>query len=238
MRTRNVRGLAGAGVLLVALAACGGSNDDRQEPAASPTAEGVASAPVVPQPSETTKRVLPGSPPAIRTSAPPPPAAAPLNPATQAPPPAPGNLAACKTGQLSVRVIRQLNKAKNGPAVGLVALTNKGTRPCSLSGWPTVNLTRGGAAVGVPTMNVNQPRTPVAVALAPQRSAFAGLQWRSCPPTATGCRTGDGFRVGAPGSGSATAELAGFSTAEQKGFAVSRIMIGAIQPTTTDIINW
>jgi len=241
-RVRRLAPLTGAAAALVlVMTACGGGGGtEKPDPSLPPApTDEVASAPVVPQASDSTRPVLPVSPPAVRTTAPPQQATdTPLLPATQQPPPAPGNLAACKTGQLSIRVIRQLNKGKKGPGVGLVAFTNVGSTSCALSGWPTVGLTRGGAPVGVPSINVNQPRSPVAVALRPQRSAFAGLQWRSCPPTATGCRTGDGFRVGAPGSNSTTAELAGFSTAEQKGFPVSRLVIGSMQPTTTDIINW
>ncbi|TQS46746.1 DUF4232 domain-containing protein [Cryptosporangium phraense] len=162
----------------------------------------------------------------------------PLQPATQAPPPPPGDTAPCKTAQLSARVIRQLGTGKTGPGVGLVILTNLGSRECALSGWPVVGLTSKGTALSVPATKVNRPHKPVGMLLKPRRTAFAGIQWRGCPPTATGCRTGDGFRVGAPGSTSIPAELAGFSSAEKKGFPVSAIVVGSLQPTTTDILNW
>ncbi|WP_178380042.1 DUF4232 domain-containing protein [Cryptosporangium aurantiacum] len=160
--------------------------------------------------------------------------------ATQQPPPPPGNVRPCKTTQLSIRVIRQTGKgkAKAGLGIGLVSLTNTSANPCGLSGWPTVGLTRAGTAVAVPTTNVNAPRRPTGMILTAQRTAFAAIQWRGCPATATGCRSGDGFRIGAPGSIPANAQLAGFSATEQKGFGVSTIVVGSIQPTTTDIVNW
>lgn len=162
----------------------------------------------------------------------------PLVPATQAPPPPPGNLPACKTAQLDVRIIRQLGTSKSGPGVGLAVFTNNATKSCSLSGWPSVGLTRAGTPVGIATTKVNRPRAPVGMALRPDRTAFAGIQWRTCPPTATGCVAVDGFRLGAPGSTTTQATLAGFTSAEQKGFPVSSLVVGSLQPTTTDIVNW
>ncbi|MFG1924797.1 DUF4232 domain-containing protein [Cryptosporangium sp. NPDC048952] len=233
MGARTVGALLGLGAIL-AVGACGGSGNDATPNVRPPggvapyTTEAEDEEAASSQPLEP---VLTATPPALGSTKPP-------TPATQAPPPPPHNLGPCKTAGLDVRVIRQLGTSKNGPGVGLVALRNTGTKTCALSGWPSVGLTKAGTPVDVPATKVNKPRQPVGMALQPQRTAFAGLQWRGCPPTATGCRSGDGFRIGAPGSSVAPAQLTGFSTAEQKGFPVGSIVIGSLQPTTTDIINW
>lgn len=233
MQTRFVKGLTGLVATLLAASGCGGS-DDAGTPNVRPPG-GVAPY-TTPAEEEEQASSQPLEP--VLTAKPPRLGSTPPAPATQAPPPAPHNLRPCKTPGLNIRVIRQLGTSKNSPGVGLIALTNTGTKACALSGWPSIALTKAGTPVGVPATNVNEPRQPVGMALQPQRTAFAGLQWRGCSPAATGCRSGDGFRVGAPGSSLAAAALTGFSTAEQKGFGVSGIVIGSLQPTTTDIVNW
>ncbi len=228
--------VVGSGLILTLCAAsgCGGSGDSGTPNVRPPGGVAPFTTPADEEEqarSQPLEPVLTTAPPSLGPTSPP-------TPATQAPPPAPGNLAPCKTAGLNVRVIRQLGTSKNAPGVGLIALRNTGTKTCALSGWPAVGLTKAGALLGVPATNVNKPRKPVGMALQPQRTAFAGLQWRGCAPTATGCKSGDGFRVGAPGSGTVAAELSGFSTVEQKGFPVSAILVGSLQPTTTDIISW
>ncbi|MFI5954259.1 DUF4232 domain-containing protein [Cryptosporangium sp. NPDC051539] len=233
MRNNGLRALATTGALLTVLAACSTTGGPEAPTVGTPGPPGTpyASGESEEQASNQPVEPLTLAPPHPRTTAP-------LQPATQAPPPPPGNTAPCKTTQLSVRIIRQLGTSKTSPGVGLVILNNLGGKACALSGWPVIGLTSGGTALRVPATNVNRPRRPVGMLLQPRRTAFAGVQWRSCPPTATGCRIVDGFRIGAPGSTAIPAELAGFSSAERKGFAVSAIVVGSLQPTTTDILDW
>ena len=233
MQTRFVKGVTGLVATLLAASGCGGSGDSGTPNVRPPG--GVApftSAAEADEEEQASSQPLVTAKPPQRGSTQPP------VPATQAPPPAPHDVRPCKTPGLRIRIIRQLGTSKNAPGTGLIALTNTGTRTCALSGWPSIALTKAGTPVGVPATNVNKPRQPVGMALQPRRTAYAGLQWRGCSPAATGCRSGDGFRVGAPGSSLAAAALTGFSTAEQKGFGVGGIVIGSLQPTTTDIVSW
>lgn len=236
MRARRVEVLTAAAMLLVTLAACGGEKDETPQVGSSPSQESV-SAPAVPEAPRTTATSRPSG----RSTDPDPvapPSEAPVVAATQAPPPPPHDVSQCRTSQLTIRVVKQVGTAKSGPPVGLIALTNRGPRACALSGWPSVGLTSGGESLSLSVTRVNEPRPPVAMTLEPQRSAFSGMRWRACSPTTSGCRRGDGFRVGAPGSSSVPADLSGFSPTEREGFGISALVIGTLQPTTADIINW
>ena len=130
------------GTTLLVLAAAGCSSGGSVTPDVRPpgglapyTTPAESDEEVASQPLEPSQQVLTTTPPRLGS-------APGIAPATQSPPPAPGNLAPCKTAQLSVRVIRQLGKTKNGPGVGLAVFTNKSSRACALSGWPTVTATR------------------------------------------------------------------------------------------------
>jgi hypothetical protein len=154
--------------------------------------------------------------------------------ATGAPPPPPDNVATCHGKNLTIRVVHQPGAGKNAMSA-LVAITNNGGTICSLTGWPTVDLTQDGQGVGVPTTDVSEPGPPVGMTLSPKRSAFAGLRWRSCSLTATNCHSGTGLRIAAPGANPVQAKLLGFPS---KQLTMSALDVGPIQPTTTNITSW
>lgn len=231
-------------LVVVTLAGCGGDNG--REPTIHPpyagesASEGSANVPLIPSPSgvasgkaEANKpgEVKKGAVPVVpQTGA----ASHKPAPATAAPPPPPDNLGLCKARHLVIRVVYQPT-ANLGATSALVAITNTGVSACALTGWPTVALTRNGLDVGVPTTNVSKPGPPVGIGLSAGRSAFAGLRWKACAPTAITCRTGSGLLVGAPGSDPIRAKLLGFPS---KQLRMGSLQIGAVQPTTTQIVDW
>lgn len=228
----------GVTLLVLALAGCGSRDSDPPAPPPSVSAEeSAANAPLMPSAAGSAVATATGTVTPSASVGPQRVSSAPA-PATASPPPRPSNTAACKTSHLAVRVIRQPANDVGRQATALLALTNTGPRTCGLSGWPTVALTRGGATIGLPTTNVNEPRRPVGIALVPNRTAFAGIRWRSCTPAERGCRTGTELQIATPGSRPATAELIGFEGPEHERLAMTALQIGPLQPTTTDILAW
>jgi hypothetical protein len=225
-------------LLIVAVAGCGGDNG--REPTIHPpyagesASEGSVNAPLLPSPSGVAPgAVKKGAVPVVPRTSTPPGKKAPA-PATAAPPPPPDNLDLCKARHLMIRVVHQPT-ADLGATSALVTITNTGVSTCALTGWPTVALTRNGLDVGVPTTNVSEPGPPVGMGLSAGRSAFAGLRWKGCAPTAITCRTGSGLLIGAPGADPVQAKLLGFPS---KQLRMGALQIGAIQPTTTNIVDW
>ena len=127
-----------------------------------------------------------------------------------------------------------------GGGKALLAVTNTSARPCSLNGWASVRLTdpTGGAA-RVPTTQVPQPGPPVAITLAPGRTAFAGVKWTVCDKAAGNCLAGNGFQVAPPGgSGSAAGDLLGFPPPEKVAIAMSALQVGTLQPSNQGVLVW
>ena len=240
----TARALTSVAVVLLALTACGGGNSD--EPTAkrsSPTDEASVNAPLVPSPTvgSASAAFTKGAVPVPKTSGPrqtrdkpvpgPLTAAPPLLPP---PPPPPDNLGLCSARQLTIRVIHQPPPGA-GAGSALVVMANTGSRVCALNGWPKVQLIHAGRDLHVRTENVNKPGPPIRMSLAANRSAFVGLRWKTCAPTATTCRTGTSLRITAPGARSVDAKLLGFASKE---LSMSSVEVGAIRPTTVDILNW
>ncbi|HEX8305930.1 MAG TPA: DUF4232 domain-containing protein [Jatrophihabitans sp.] len=77
----------------------------------------------------------------------------------------------CATSALTVAALRGSGAA--GHQYAFLQFTNKSAKQCSLTGFPGVQLLRGGVLLGKPAARANKPATTVQ--LAPGRSATARL---------------------------------------------------------------
>jgi hypothetical protein len=102
--------------------------------------------------------------------------AAPPSSSAPAPSTSPGT-AACATGNLKATLISSAGGAAAGSTYYPVNLTNAGSSPCSLFGYPGVSWVSGpsGSQIGQPATR-NPVLTPAAVVLAPGQTAHVTLQ--------------------------------------------------------------
>ena len=137
--------------------------------------------------------------------------ALPATPEPTAPPPAPaGSIEAsapCKGPQL--KLSRVGGDAGAGNRVAILGVQNVGTRPCSLTGYPSVTLEdpKGDALAAVRSDRVlgsyfRQGQTPGPVELAPQGQGFFDIAWTVVPDEGAGqttCPSAARIRMTAPG---------------------------------------
>ncbi|SDY95789.1 Protein of unknown function [Amycolatopsis xylanica] len=124
----------------------------------------------------------------------------------------------------------------------LLALTNTGTGPCTLQGWPTVGfLAANDSAIKVPVKKVDQPGAGPKIVLEPGRSAFAGVKWTTCDKGEDTCFVATTVKVTAPGTTKPV--VADFIGAEGGGqkvtqLPVSSVEVGTLQPSTQGVVAW
>ena len=80
-------------------------------------------------------------------------------------------MAGCQAAALGVQALRGSGAA--GHQYAFLQFTNKSARTCSLTGFPGVQLLKGGALLGKPAVRAKKPVTPIL--LAPGRSGTARL---------------------------------------------------------------
>lgn len=155
--------LAAAGVAMLMLAGC------TQQPQAGPDAPSTS---VLPSNSTGTTGTVPSSisdpipfsPPAPSSSAPVKPGPSPSASASIEP-------GGCPTSALNIRALRGSGAA--GQQFAFIQFTNVSASPCSLTGYPGVQLLLGGKPLGQPAMRSGKPvRTE---RIAPGTSVSAGL---------------------------------------------------------------
>ncbi|MFC0434840.1 DUF4232 domain-containing protein [Kutzneria buriramensis] len=66
---------------------------------------------------------------------------------------------------------------QQGPGSEILAVTNKGTGPLTVNGWPALSfLNAANGSLAVPVNKVNQPGAASPITLQPGQSAFAGVK--------------------------------------------------------------
>jgi Protein of unknown function (DUF4232) len=164
--------VAGAAALAatVLLAAC---NDDAGAQAQS-TAPGKATAPAAGAPSTGPAATKPSGPAASQTAA-------------------QSAGARCTTDELDATVQIQ------GPGSGMLLLKNKGSRTCTLYGYPGYAGLRADNSVdALPVKREPHPGPPVPITLKPGTNAFAGLTWSSCDKADSTCHVVTGLQLTPP----------------------------------------
>lgn len=109
----------------------------------------------------------------------------------------------------SLRATMEGGDAGAGNRVNVVGLTNVGSKPCSLTGYPTVALLDAQGAVLNQIQQVNEPgsyfrqgQAPTAVVIQPQGKAFFDIAWSAVPHEDMGektCPSATRMRITAPG---------------------------------------
>ena len=109
----------------------------------------------------------------------------------------------------SLRATMEGGDAGAGNRVNVVGLTNVGTKPCSLTGYPTVTLLDAQGNVLNQIQQVNEPgsyfsqgQAPTAVVIQPQGKAFFDIAWSAMPHENIGettCPSATRMRITAPG---------------------------------------
>jgi Protein of unknown function (DUF4232) len=158
------------GATVVLSTACSSSRNSAAPVVSAPPAASTAAVPA--SPSDTAAPVTSSTsravPPASATPAPSRPvSSAPTRPAPVTASPAGG----CATGELTVVALRGSGAA--GHQYAFLQFTNRSARTCTLTGFPGVQLLRGGALLGKPATRSTKP--VATVRLAPGHSATARL---------------------------------------------------------------
>ena len=150
-----------------------------------------------------------------------------------------GDGAVCRTADVDVDITAQPDQ--DGDArMGLVAVTNKGERACTVNGWVSFTLVNAAdEPVDVDTDKVEQPGAASEIALEPGRSAFSGIKWTVCDKGDSACGVGNTIRydLGESTDGP-PATLDGFPAGEQSGITMGSLQIGTLQPVTQGVVAW
>ncbi|MDQ1741063.1 MAG: hypothetical protein QOE53_2715 [Pseudonocardiales bacterium] len=162
-RRRGLAVLLGATVVLSAACSSARGSDTPAGASAAPA----STAPATAAPSDTGSSAASSAPTTAAPSSATPPATTPVSPA----PATVSRVAGCATSALTVVALRGSGAA--GHQYAFLQFTNSSAKPCSLTGFPGVQLLRGAALLGRPATRANKPAATVA--LAPGRSATARL---------------------------------------------------------------
>jgi hypothetical protein len=101
--------------------------------------------------------------------------------------------ARCKTGELDATVQIQ------GPGSAMLLLSNKGSRTCTLYGYPGYGgLLPDNSAEVVVVNREPHPGPPVLITLKPGVPAFAGLEWSDCAKSDPTCHILSGLQLTPP----------------------------------------
>ncbi|MEW1914851.1 DUF4232 domain-containing protein [Kitasatospora sp. NPDC085895] len=101
----------------------------------------------------------------------------------------------CHTSELKADVQIQPDR----PGSAMVMLVNKGTRSCTVFGYPGFGgLLADNSRIDVTTARVAQPGPPTQITLKPGTTAFSGLAWAPCDKSDTSCRVLSGLVVTPP----------------------------------------
>ncbi|WP_370947258.1 DUF4232 domain-containing protein [Amycolatopsis sp. cg5] len=144
-----------------------------------------------------------------------------------------------KVGACTVKA--DLNTQPGG-GKALLALTNTGSGPCTLEGWPTLSfLAANNSVIKVPVKKVEQPGAGPKIVLEPGRSAFAGVKWTTCDKGDETCFVATTVKVAAPGTKKpVVADFIGAGGGDQKvlELPVSAVEVGTLQPSTQGVVAW
>jgi len=129
-----------------------------------------------------------------------------------------------------------------GRSIALLALTNNGTKECSVRGWAKFSfLAADNSSVAVRVGNVDQPGPGTKIVLKPGQSAFAGFKWASCDKGDESCHVVTTVQVTPPGTGTPlVADFIGFNGGNEKvnELALSSAQVGTLQPATQGVVAW
>jgi Protein of unknown function (DUF4232) len=126
----------------------------------------------------------------------------------------------------------------------MVMLTNTGSRPCAVNGWPAVRmLSANGEELAARARKANQPGPASRIVLKPGATAFSGLKWKSCDKSQTSCTVVSSFSIGAPGSTRrVNAHLTGVAGGNQQvidiPIAARSLQAGTLQPSSQGVVAW
>ncbi|RKT53655.1 uncharacterized protein DUF4232 [Saccharothrix australiensis] len=124
------------------------------------------------------------------------------------------------------------------PGVGLLAVTNRGTTPLTVQGWPIPSFTNlSGAPAAIPVEQVLIPGEGPSITLQPGQTAFAGVQL-ALGDAASGSAIGS-MKVEVPGGASAEATLIGTDgrpISDPGSLKVSSAKVGTLQPTAQGVL--
>jgi Protein of unknown function (DUF4232) len=128
--------------------------------------------------------------------------------------------------------------------VALLAVTNTGTRSCTVNGWADVQLQGpDGGRLPAGAKRVGKPGAPVRTVLKPGQSVFAGVKWRECDKAQTNCLVASTVKVAAPGATKhVAAEFTGAAGGSQQvtTFSVQpgSLQVGSFQPSSQGVVAW
>ncbi|MFJ8624015.1 DUF4232 domain-containing protein [Kitasatospora sp. NPDC093550] len=215
MTVRRPAGLAAATVAVLAaavlLTACDDGAGTGAQPAPTVTVTGAVSA----QPTSSGKAAVPGATPT-----------GPLVSQSAG--------ARCAADELKATV--QLQEAGSA----MVTLTNKGSRTCTLFGYPGYGgLRPDNGADPLPVKREPHPGAPTVITLKPGTTAFSGLKWSSCDKADPSCHVIGGLRLTPPDeTKQLTAEVLGLDGKPVLQLPVSAqgLTTGSLQPSNQGVV--
>ncbi|MER7757642.1 DUF4232 domain-containing protein [Kitasatospora sp. NPDC097643] len=127
-----------------------------------------------------------------------------------------------------------------GPGSAMVILTNKGSRSCTVYGYPGYGgLLADNSPVEVAVKREPYPGQPVLSTLKPGTSAFAGLKWAVCEKSDPKCKVLAGVRLTPPDETTAlTAEVLGLDgkPVAQLPVSAAGFTTGTLQPSNQGVV--
>lgn len=146
----------------------------------------------------------------------------------------------CRTSDLDAVVTWQPQGDSARTHRGLVTLTNKTSKTCTVDGWAAISLVNAADEVApVKTSRVNQPGKPVRSTLKPGRSAWAGIKWTACDKADNSCAAGNTLRFNLEASTDGdVAQLEGFPDPAKSDITMKSLQIGSLQPSNQGVVAW
>lgn len=124
--------------------------------------------------------------------------------------------------------------------LGLLTLTNTGTGPVAVQGWPTLTFRNAAnEPLAVPTRKVNIPGAGPSITIKPGETAFAGVKWASGDKGSTSTYVATSVEITPPGAtGPVNVDIIGVNgqTGGYTEFDLTSVQVGTLQPAAQGVL--
>jgi hypothetical protein len=131
-------------------------------------------------------------------------------------------------GDIGAELVHQ-----QAPGSEILVVTNKGTKPLTVDGWPTLSfLNAANGSLAVPVQNVSQPGAATRTTIQPGQSAFAGVKLISGDKGDTNTYVATTTKLTIPGAPTAVVSVIGDDghPAAYPELDLKSVQVGTFQP--------
>lgn len=136
-------------------------------------------------------------------------------------------------GKIGAELVHQ-----QAPGSEILVVTNKGTRPLTVDGWPTLSfLNAANGSLAVPVQKVSQPGAATKTTIQPGQSAFAGVKLVFGDKGDNNTYVATTTNLTIPGAPTTVVSLIGDDghPAEYPELALKSVQVGTFQPSTQGV---